>query len=146
MLQPKSIKLLNKEEVRRLTGISKNTFLLMKNYLTEAEVKQKKLGGRPNKLSIEERLLMMLEYFREYRTFFHTGRSYGISEAACFKNIRWVEDILIHSGLFKLPGKKVVIDCDLQIDTIIVDVTESQIQRPKKNKKNIILVKRKSIL
>lgn len=44
------------------------------------EEKKKKLGGRPNKLPVEERLLMKLEYLREYRTFFHIVNSYGISE------------------------------------------------------------------
>ncbi len=32
---------------------------------------------------------------REYRTYFHIGQSYGMSESNCFKIIRWVEGTLI---------------------------------------------------
>ncbi len=33
----------------------------------------KKKTGRPRKLSLEDQLLMTLEYSREYRTYFHIG-------------------------------------------------------------------------
>ena len=36
-----------------------------------------------------------LEYLREYSTYFHISRNYGISESTCYRNIRWVEDTLI---------------------------------------------------
>lgn len=49
---------------------------------------------------------MALEYIREYRTYFHIGQSYGMSESNSFKIIRWVEDILIKHPDFALPGKK----------------------------------------
>ena len=39
----------------------------MVQILKEAFVFKKKQGGRPNKLSIEDMLLMTLEYLREYR-------------------------------------------------------------------------------
>ena len=83
------------EEFRRLTGIKRTTFDIMVTILREAEALLKNQGGKPNKLTIEERLLMALEYLREYRTYFHISRSYGISESACYRNIRWVEDTLI---------------------------------------------------
>ncbi|WP_342224482.1 transposase family protein [Spiroplasma endosymbiont of Asaphidion curtum] len=41
----------------------------MVEILKEAEAKQKQIGGRPNKLSIEQRLLMTLEYWKEYSTY-----------------------------------------------------------------------------
>jgi hypothetical protein len=37
-------------------------------------------------------LLMMLEYWREYRTYFHIGQAYGLSESAAYRNIKWCED------------------------------------------------------
>ncbi|KJV97210.1 DDE superendonuclease family protein [Orientia tsutsugamushi str. UT76] len=36
---------------------------------------------KQNKLNLEEQLLMDLEYLREYRTYFHIGQNYGISES-----------------------------------------------------------------
>ena len=44
---------------------------------------------------MEDRVLMTLEYMREYRTYFHIGASYGISESSAYRNIKWIEDILI---------------------------------------------------
>jgi adenosylcobyric acid synthase len=40
-------------------------------------------------LSIEDKLLMTLEYLREYRTYFHLGHSYGLSESACYRACKW---------------------------------------------------------
>lgn len=84
------IKKLSAEEFRRLTGIKEETFKRMTQILREAESKKKAQGGKPNKLSIEDRLLMALEYLREYRTYFHIAKSYGMSESACYRNIRWI--------------------------------------------------------
>lgn len=94
------------EGFRRLTGIKYTIFDVMAKILREAEAVLKAQGGKPNKVSIENRLLMALEYLREYRTYFHISRSYGISESPCYRNIRWVEDILIKDGTFSLPGRK----------------------------------------
>ena len=94
------------ENFRRLTGIKRGTFDVMILILTQAETKRKEQGGKPNKLSIEDRLLMTLEYLREYRTYFHISRGYDISESACYRNIRWVKDTLIKDGQFSLPGKR----------------------------------------
>ncbi len=94
------------EGFRRLTGIKYTTFDVMVKILGEAEAVLKAQGGKPNKVSIENRLLMALEYLREYRTYFHISRSYGISESTCYRNIRWVEDTLIKDGAFSLMPLK----------------------------------------
>ena len=85
------------DNFRRLTGIKRTTFDVMIGILSEAEALLKAQGGKPNKLGIEDRLLMTLEYLREYRTYFHISRSYGISESACYRNISWVELNLVNS-------------------------------------------------
>ncbi|MBK2027286.1 transposase family protein, partial [Allofrancisella guangzhouensis] len=59
------------EGFRRLTGVKRTTFTVMTKILKEAQVQLKAQGGKPNKLSIEDMLLMALEYLREYRTYFH---------------------------------------------------------------------------
>ena len=130
---------------RRLTGVKRTTFDVMVMILRDTEVKLKALGGKPNKLSVENRLLMTLEYIREYRTYFHISRSYGISESACYRNIRWVEDTLIKDGRFSLPGKKALVKSDVEYEVILIDATETPIERPKKNKKGFTQGKRKNI-
>ncbi len=133
------------EEFRRLTGIKRTTFDIMVTILREAEALLKNQGGKPNKLTIEERLLMALEYLREYRTYFHISRSYGISESACYRNIRWVEDTLIKDGAFSLPGRKALLKSDVEYELVLIDATETPIERPKKNKSAIIPAKRSDI-
>ena len=108
----------------------------MVEILKEAELEKKKLGGKPNKLVMEERLLMWLEYMREYRTYFHTGASWGVSESACFRNCVWIEDILVKAKEFSLPKRTAPLKSDYEIEAVIVDATESPIERPKKNKGN----------
>jgi hypothetical protein len=132
------------ENFRRLTGIKQATFNLMVSILSQAETMRKLHGGKPNKLSIEDRLLMTLEYLREYRTYFHISRSYGISESACYRNIRWVEDTLMKDGQFSLPGKKALLKSDVEYEVVLIDATESPIERPKKNKNIITQEKRRS--
>lgn len=127
---------------RRLTGVKRSTFEKMVEILEKAFAIKKVQGGRPNKLSIEEMLLMTLEYLREYRTYFHIGRSYGVSESSAYKTIRWVEDTLIKCKEFSLPGRKALLKSDMAYEVVLVDATESPIERPKKNKNFITQGKR----
>jgi DDE superfamily endonuclease len=140
------IKNLSDEKFRRLTGVKRKTFEKMLEILTEKEKIKKSKGGRPSKLSLENRLLMVLEYLREYRTYFHIGESYGVSESVSFKIIKYIEDTLIKSQIFSLPGKKELAKADNNIEVILIDATESPIERPKKNKKNSFLERRSAIL
>ncbi|UNF62025.1 hypothetical protein [Spiroplasma poulsonii] len=66
-------------------------------------------------------------------------------EARYYRNIKWIEDILIKNSDFQqLAGKKALINDYFNDKTIIIDATETPIQRPKKDKNNLILVKRKN--
>lgn len=129
---------------RRLTGVKKAVFEKMLVVLKEAHKRKKASGGRPNKLSIEDMLMMTLEYLREYRTYFHIGNSYGISESYAWKLTRWVEDTLIKSGEFSLPGKKELLKDGDEYDVVQIDATETPIERPKRGKKSGIQA-RKSV-
>jgi hypothetical protein len=142
----KALKEFKEEEFRRLTGVKQSSFKKMVDILKEAEVKKKALGGKPNSLEMEDRLLMALEYIREYRTYFHVASSYGISESSCYRNIRWIEDTLVKHPDFALPGRKALLKSDIEYEVVLIDATESPIERPKKSKNATIQVKRKDIL
>jgi hypothetical protein len=43
--------------------------------VVEAEKILRTKPGKPSKLSLEARILMTLDYWREYRTYFHLGKS-----------------------------------------------------------------------
>lgn len=140
----KKLRDLNDDKFKRLTGIKKATFEKMVKILQdEKRAKNKYKGGRNPSLSIEDTLLMALEYLREYRTYFHIGKSYGVSESSAFKSIRFVEDTLIKHKDFALPGRKELLKSENEYEVILIDATETPVERPKKNRKNIIQEKRK---
>jgi hypothetical protein len=120
------------EQFRRLTGVKRSTFDKMLEILEESIKKRDANSGRKKKLSIEDCLLMALEYLREYRTYFHVSQSYGVSESNTYKIIRWVEDTLIKHPAFALPGRKALLKSDMEYEVILIDAAETPIERPKK--------------
>lgn len=141
-----SIKGIEDEKFRRLTGIKRSTFEKMIGILSDADQKKKAKGGRKSKLSIENRLLMALEYIREYRTYFHVSQSYGVSESTCYETIKWIENTLIKHPDFALPGRKALLKSDMEYELVLIDATETAIERPKKGKNASTLEKRNVIL
>ena len=128
-----SLTRLSDSQFRRLTGVKRKTFARMLEILEAAHAAKKAKGGRPNALDVRAMLLMALEYLREYRTYFHIGASYGLSEGAAYTTIRWVEDTLVKDGAFSLPGRKELLKSGAGIEAVLVDATETPVQRPKKN-------------
>ena len=124
-------------DFKRLTGVEHQTFKKMVAIL-ESEMPN---FGRPPKLGRADQLLMTLMYWREYRTQFHIAQAHGISESAVCRTIQKVEDALISSGEFRLPGKKALQPSDTIIEVVVVDATEQPIERPKKNKVDITAAK-----
>jgi hypothetical protein len=88
MSKYEEIKGLKPGEFRRLIGVKPKTFQKMFEILVAADRIKKAHGGRKNKLSVEDMPLMTLEYLREYRTYFHIAKSYGIAESGAYKNIK----------------------------------------------------------
>ena len=133
-------------QFRRITGVKRKTFEIMVEILTEAHRIKKTKGGRPNKLGIEDMLLMALEYIREYRTYLHIATSYGIAESNAYETIKWVENTLIKSKEFSLPGRKALLKSDHEFEIVLIDATESPIERPKKNSVDFIRAKKSGTL
>ena len=140
-----SIKGLEEEKFRRLTGVKRATFEKMMGILSEADKKKKAKGGRKSKLAQEDRLLMALEYIREYRTYFHVSQSYGVSESTCYETIKWIENTLIKHPDFALPGRKALLKSDMEYELVLIDATETPIERPKKDKNVSTQEKRNAI-
>lgn len=132
------------ETFRRLTGVRKRTFAEMVTVLKSAEAALKKQGGKPNRLNVEMRLRMTLEYWREYRTYLHIGHSYGVSESTAYRTIRRCEHVLIKSGAFTLPGKRALLQQERAYEVVLIDATETPVERPQKNNGGIIRA-RKSV-
>lgn len=120
---------------KRRFGVQPKTFKQMVNTLKPFWRTTRKPGAKP-KLVLEERLLVALEYWREYRTYFHIGSSWGISEASVCRIVHWVEEHLISFGRFSLPGKKQLMRGFGKPTVVVMDVTETPIERPKRRQRS----------
>jgi len=141
-----NIKTYRDDEFRRITGVKRSTFEKMLEILSVALTKRLAPGGPKPKLSLEDMLLAALEYIREYRTYAHVAASYGMSESQIFRIIRWVEDTLVKDGTFSLPGRKALLKSDMEYEVVLIDATESPVERPKKSKKDTIAARKSDIL
>ena len=140
-----NIKEYDEKQFRRITGVKRATFEKIVEILKKSYAEKHRRRGRKPKLSIENQLLAALEYWREYRTYAHIAASYGIAESNIYRNIKWIEETLIKDGTFSLPGKKELLRSDVTYQVILIDATETPVERPKKNKENTIPEKRKGI-
>jgi len=94
------------EKFLRRFGFSKKTMKLMVEILEEAYAGKHKRRGRHSKLKVPEMLMLGCKYWREYVTYFSLGTEYGVAESVAHDIVKWVENVLIKSGKFGLPGKK----------------------------------------
>jgi predicted DNA-binding protein YlxM (UPF0122 family) len=132
------------EKFKRRIGTTKAVFTSMLEILQADYVKLHELGGKPPDLSVGDKLLITLKYYREYTTMESIADDYNCSKSTICRSITWVEDTLSADGRFQLPGKKALQE-EENIKTVAVDVMEHRIERPKKNKK-IGTVARKSAI
>lgn len=126
------------DEYQGLFGVQKATFEAMLAVLEEASRQLRKKGGPIPILSVLDKLVITLGYYREYRSMLHIGFDYGVYKSRIFYAIHWVEDTLLKSKLFSLPSKRELINPDTDVEVVIIDVTEQETERPKKNKRNLI--------
>ena len=118
------------EKFKRKLGVKRATFELMLRVLRAREARKKKRGGTPA-LCMEDQLVLTLSFWREYRTHFHLSEDWGVDESTVRRTIERVENALVKSGEFSLPGRKVLRD-DQTLEVVVVDIAESPVERPKK--------------
>ena len=126
------LKALAPAEFKRFTGVRRATFEKMVEALGEQE-RRKKKSGRPPKLRLVDQVLVALQYWREYRPYFHIGVSWQLSEAAVCRIVHKVEASVIKVPEFHLPGKRKLREGGTQFEVIVIDATESPVERPQKN-------------
>ena len=100
------IKSLSPTHFKRYCGLKPETFNRICHFIRAERQRTQKKPGRPPKLSIEDQRLLMLEYWREYRTQFHIAKSWNLSEPTVCRIITKIENILKRSPDFALLGKK----------------------------------------
>jgi hypothetical protein len=77
----RDIENLSASRFKRLTGVKREVFALMLEVLEAAKAAARKhpSRGAPPKLTNADKLLLLLMYYREYRTMFHIGVTYDVS-------------------------------------------------------------------
>jgi hypothetical protein len=126
---------------KRKWGVAAEIFNKMVSVLADWKGKNKDSRGRKSELTIPEKVEVTLMYWREYGTQFHIATDYEVDESTICRAIKEVENALSASGEFSvLDGKRDLLDD--QEDEIVIDIMECEIERPKKNKRNIIRVRR----
>lgn len=130
-------------EFKRLCGVSRQTFAEMVAVLQPHLDRQGRRGGQA-KLSVEDQLLVALEYWREYRSQFHIGVRWGVHETTVGRIVGKVEDLLVKCGKFRLPSQRQLYQPGWEWNVMVVDVGEMEIERPKKSR-NATTVASKSV-
>ena len=141
----KRIKALDRSQFMQIFGVSSIIFFRMYRELSRSYRKLHEQGGKPPTLSVLDKLVITLMYWREYRTYRHIAWDYGVGKSAIGKTVIWVEDVLIKSGFFALPSKRIMQKSDTELEVVLIDVTEQPIERPKRGRKNGI-PERKSVI
>jgi hypothetical protein len=129
---------------RRLTGITPAAFDRLLEQLTpryeQAEArrkdrpgrKRKPGGGRKRTLSLADRLLMLLIYYRTYVTHAFLGFLFAIDDSAVGRNINPLQPLL--AGIFRIPERRVHLTED-EIRELFFDGTERPTRRPKRGQR-----------
>ncbi len=88
------------KKFKRVVGVNRMTFKLMIDVL-EKEYRKKHMRGRSTKLSVEDMLLIAMEYWYEKRTYEQIAASYGLAASNVYRTIRWIEDVFVENGTFE---------------------------------------------
>lgn len=133
---------LSPSHFKRRYGVSLKTFGKMVEVVRNA-----KHGSRGSHalLSIPDQILLTLQYWREYRTYFHIAQDWEIHETTAYRTVKRIEDILSKADEFHLPGQRQLQQSESEIEVIVVDVAETEIERPKKNRNATIAGNRSAI-
>ena len=100
-------KSLSPEDFKRHFGVNRSTFEKMVEALQPTWRSTPKPGAKP-KLGLSDRVLVALEYWREYRTYFHIGN------IAVFKIVRTELNENGHSITMRKPSQKILLGDDIK--------------------------------
>jgi len=130
---------------QQITGISIRDFEKMAQKLMPFWTKflnSKKLEGRPAKLKgLRNHLLAMLMYYRTYITYEFLGHLFNVDETTVMRSIKRIE-------LFVCKTVGIKKDRTMSkgnFESIIIDVTEQAINRPKSNQRKYYSGKKNGI-
>ena len=121
----KKLKNVKDAKFKRLVGVNREIFEFQVAILSDELKEKHKKGGRKPKLCVEDILLLMYSYYRDYTTFFKLGFYYNLDESNAYRWVTWAEEVLKSYLIEPLELSKLNPNKEY-----IVDVTECLINRP----------------
>lgn len=96
--------------------------------------------GRKTEMSLKNKLLLMLIYYREYHTCLSVAKIFGISEAYASKLIHRMGHLVAET--LPLGGKGTIHRADLK--AVLIDASEQTIERPQRKQRQYYSGKKNS--
>lgn len=97
-------------------------------------------AGRKHALTLADRLLMLLMYYRTYTTHALLGFLFGVDDSAVGRNINPLQPLL--AGIFRIPERRVKLDPE-DIRELFFDATERPTRRPERGQREFYSGKKK---
>ena len=116
---------------RRLLGVSKSEYELVRELVLEYCSKHWSNRGKPSDFTLEDRLLLTLRYLRDYPTFLSLGAEFKISESWAQKIFTSLSHVLVK--VLALPNLHVLEEQGITLEHVVIDVTEQPSERSQKN-------------
>jgi len=127
----------NKEQkFARMSGLKKELFDKLADKVREQISKHQRENplstrGKKAVMSLDNKLLLMLMYYREYHTCLSISEMYGISEGYANKIVHKMNKLVIKA----LPlGKKRKVGSK-EIKAVLIDASEQRIERPQRKQR-----------
>lgn len=118
---------------QRMIGLKPHQFnFLLELFLEYVDQKWDK-RGRKGGFQLSDSLILTLRYLRSYPSFLELAQEFSISESYAHKIFAKVSESLVI--ILKLPNINSLKD----LGTVILDVSEQEIERPQKSQKKSIL-------
>lgn len=137
---------LNDKDFKLHTGLKKETFFKMLEYLTIEFDKCHEHGSNKG-IGITCRFVLAITYWRDYRPYRQMALDYDVSKSTVCNSVKWIELTLeqwdeirlddIKTEIEKLESKGIKVEC------IIGDVEEQPIERPTLNQEDSYSGKKK---
>jgi hypothetical protein len=140
-------KILNTDEKKfaRMSGLKRELFdLLVQKVSEQIDAHRQRhpisFRGRKSTMSLEDKLLLMLMYYRNYHTYLTISEMFGISEGYANKIVHRVSKLVIKA----LPlGRKRKIGSE-EIKAVLIDASEQRIERPQRKQRQYYSGKKNS--
>ena len=97
---------LKEEEYQKYFGVKKEIFEKMLEVLNDEYAEKHKKGGRPSVLSVLDKLVVMLQYYREYRTMDNIAFDYNTNKSTVYYAITWAEETLVKKRYISFTVKE----------------------------------------